>query len=171
MASMTSGLIWRSERSSWRPKNIKNTHSLISSNFIELWKRSGIQLHAQKLQNWGQNIVYSQVCGLAVLEIAWILKCFSPFGCVWKSCIPKKKKDGHLTGSTMINRQTVGFWGGFLGFPASMVLSPGQQNWVCASILCKTFKRSPPLWMLDINWRFGMSQSDSTHFNTLKGMF
>lgn len=80
----------RSERSSWRPKNIKNT-SLISSNFIELWKRSGIQLHAQKLQNWGQNIVYSQVCGLAVLEIAWILKCFSPFGCVWKSGIPKRR--------------------------------------------------------------------------------
>jgi hypothetical protein len=52
-----------------------------------------------------------------------------------------------------------------------MVLSPGQQNWVCANILCKTFKRSPPLWMLDINWRLGMSQSESSHFNTLKGMF
>lgn len=27
---------------------------------------------------------------------------------------------------------------------ASMVLSPGQQNWVCANIFCRTFNRSPP---------------------------
>lgn len=28
--------------------------------------------------------------------------------------------------------------------PTSMVLSPGQQNCVCASIFCKTLRRSPP---------------------------